>query len=97
MSRVDFTALAESDLEAIGDYIAQDNPQRALSFLGELRSQCDSIAREPLAYRARSELATGLRSCAYGRYVIFFQPCKDGVLVVRILHAARDVQAQFLG
>lgn len=28
---------AERDLESIGDYIARDNPMRAISFLQELR------------------------------------------------------------
>jgi plasmid stabilization system protein ParE len=28
-----FTPLAKADLEAIGDYIARDNPRRALTFI----------------------------------------------------------------
>ncbi len=31
-----FTPLAETDLEQIGDYIAQDNPARALTFMQEI-------------------------------------------------------------
>ena len=31
-----FTAEAEADLERIGDFIAQDNPRRAASFVTEL-------------------------------------------------------------
>jgi plasmid stabilization system protein ParE len=31
--RLSFTPLAEQDLEAIGDYIAADNPKRAVSYL----------------------------------------------------------------
>ena len=31
-----FTPLAETDLEDIGDYVAQDNPARALSFIQEI-------------------------------------------------------------
>jgi toxin ParE1/3/4 len=36
--RVVISPLAERDLEAIGDYIAEDNPARALSFVAELRA-----------------------------------------------------------
>jgi plasmid stabilization system protein ParE len=36
--RVTLSALTERDLEAIGDYIADDNPSRALSFIAELRT-----------------------------------------------------------
>ena len=50
-----FTPLAETDLEDIGDYIAQDNPTRALSFIQEMRAQCQKIGKSPLAYRARPE------------------------------------------
>ena len=60
MKRTRFSTLAEIDLETIGDYIAQDNPRRAVSFLAELRDQCSKIAKSPLAYRARPELADGL-------------------------------------
>ena len=38
--RLFVTPLAEQDLEEIGDYIAQDNPKRAVSFIMELHEQC---------------------------------------------------------
>ncbi len=48
--------LAEHDLEAIGDWIAQDNPVRAISFTEELYQQCLLIAESPVLYRERPEL-----------------------------------------
>jgi plasmid stabilization system protein ParE len=39
MTRLIITPLAESDIEDIGDYIAQDHPDRAVSFVAELRVQ----------------------------------------------------------
>ena len=42
-----FSAEAESDLEALGDYIARDNPAQAISFLGELRQQCRGLVDFP--------------------------------------------------
>ncbi len=38
---------AEADLEAIGDYIAGDNPTRAISFTAELREKCAALADMP--------------------------------------------------
>lgn len=93
--RVTISPLAESDLESIGDYIADDNPARAMSFVAELREQCATIARAPHGYRLRPELAANIRSCAYGRYVIFFSATKTRLTVVRILHGAMDIPAQF--
>lgn len=89
--RLVVTPLAERDVEAIGDYIAQDNPRRALSFVQELREQCEHIARNPHGYRRRPELGDGLCSCAHGRYVIFFNANEEEVLIVRVLHGARDL------
>lgn len=40
MKRVIFTDAAEGELEAIGDYIAVDNPTRAATFIQELRDRC---------------------------------------------------------
>lgn len=47
-----------------------------------------------MAYVARPELGEGLRSCAHGRYVIFFRPSPIVVRIERILHGARDMSAQ---
>jgi toxin ParE1/3/4 len=35
-----FSILAELDLEEIGDDIARDNPEQAVSFIGEIRERC---------------------------------------------------------
>ena len=40
------TEAAEADLEAIGDWIAADNPTRALTFLSELRERCESLSAQ---------------------------------------------------
>jgi toxin ParE1/3/4 len=49
------------------------------------------LSAHPLSGRARDELARGLRSVPYSRYVIFYRPIKDGVEIVRVLHGARDL------
>ena len=67
-----FTPLAEQDLESIAEYIAADNPLRAITLVREMRQQCQRIALNPPGYRLRPELGERLRSCAYGHYVIFF-------------------------
>lgn len=95
--RLGFTPRAEQDLEAIGDYIAADNPGRALTFLRELRAQCWKIASNPSGYRLRPELGTGLRSCPYGNYVVFFAAGRNEIVIVRILHGARDIPAVIEG
>ena len=92
-----FTPLASSDLEAIGDYIAQDNPDRAYSFVLEIRNQCRKIASAPSTYKCRPEFGESIRSCAFGRYVIFYKAEDEGVLIIRILHGAMDIAAHIGG
>jgi toxin ParE1/3/4 len=94
--RLELSPLAEADLEAIGDYIALDSPGNALRFIQELRTQCMKITKSPMAYIARPELGEGLRSCAHGRYVIFFRPRDAIVRIERILHSALDIRADLM-
>jgi toxin ParE1/3/4 len=54
--RVVFSSFVESDLDAIADYIAQDNPTRAISFLAEIRAKLREVANRPLLYRLRPEI-----------------------------------------
>lgn len=87
---------AESDLEDIGDYIAQDNPARAVQLIERLRDKGHEIARHPDLYRLRSELGRGRRSCPVGSYVIFFRKIgPQAILIERILPAARDIDADY--
>ena len=90
-----FSRLAECDLEEIADYIAADNPRRALTFLRELRAHCVRIASAPLAWPARPQLGVDIRSSAFGRYVVFFRAGAAHILIVRILHGARDMATLF--
>lgn len=97
MTTVLLTPEAELDLEEIADYIAADNPRRAVSFVDELRDRCQEIATAPLAHAERHELGPGIRSCLHGRYLIFFtfDPDDRIVLIVRVLHGARNLDVIF--
>ena len=94
---VAISPLAERDLEAIGDYIADDNPARAVSFVAELRDRCTTISQAPQVYRLRPELGEGIRSCAHGDYIIFFTVAKTRLTIVRVLHGAMDIPTQLAG
>jgi len=95
--RLVFLPRAEQDLETIGDYIALDNPRRAASFVRELQVQCRKLAKAPQAYRPRPELGKGMRSCAHGHYVVLFYEEPGLVRIVRVMHGAMDIEAQFAG
>lgn len=88
-----FSTLAREDLRDIGDFIARDNHKRARSFIEDIQRQCDRIAEQPQLYPARLEISTSMKSCAFGRYIIFFSLDESGsqILVHRILHSAMDI------
>ncbi|MBU1665552.1 MAG: type II toxin-antitoxin system RelE/ParE family toxin [Gammaproteobacteria bacterium] len=88
--------MALADLVEIWDFIADDSEANADNFLSKLESRLDLLAHQPRMGRARDELMNGLRSYPIGRYVVFYLPHPDGVELVRVLHSARDIDADTL-
>ena len=88
-----FSPVAERDLELIGDYIAADNPRRALSFIAEIRDRCREIALAPEAAPLRDDILPGIRMTVHGNYLIFYRSGNADVRIERILHGARDIEA----
>lgn len=93
MSIVKVAPEAVGDLKEIGRYIARDNPDRAVSYVRELRAKMERIGQHPGGYPIRDDLSTSLRSAPYQSYLIFFR-IEDGdvVRIVRVIHGARDVE-----
>lgn len=82
---------AEADLEAIGDRIALDDPDRAASFVGELRGACLGLADFPSRFALVPRYEQhGVRHRVHGSYLIFYRVAAEEVLVVHVLHGAMD-------
>lgn len=95
MVRVIRRPLAELDILEIWDFIAEDSVTEADLWIDRLDEKLLLWATQPMMGRSRDELAGGLRSFAFGRYVVFFLPISDGLDVVRVLHASRDISEHF--
>ena len=95
MARITRRPLAAADILDIWGHIAEDSIEQADRWVDKLDEKFGLIATQPLMGRMRDELATGLRSFPFGRYVIFYAPIEDGIDVVRVLHSARDIDAVF--
>ncbi|MCE2745963.1 MAG: type II toxin-antitoxin system RelE/ParE family toxin [Burkholderiales bacterium] len=95
MVRVIRRPLAELDILEIWGYIAEDSVTEADLWIDRLDEKLRLWATQPMMGRSREELASGLRSFAFGRYVVFFLPISDGLDVVRVLHASRDINEHF--
>jgi addiction module RelE/StbE family toxin len=88
-----FAAEAKLDLLRIGDWIARDNPRRAVTFIEEIEARCRSLPAMPKAYQLmpRHE-ASGIRRIVHGNYLIFYRIEEKSVVVLRILHGAMDYE-----
>lgn len=95
MTQVRRLPLAESDLDEIWNYIAQDSPDNAARLLRRIDATCATLADNPMIGRSRSELSPDLRSFPLANYLIFYRPIENGVEIVRVLHGNRDIGAMF--
>jgi addiction module RelE/StbE family toxin len=88
---VTFADEAAAELEAIGDYIAQDNPGRAASFVEEIVERCERLGQRPYAFALVPRYAhLGIRKWTFGNYLIFYRVTGNVVEVLHVVNAARD-------
>ncbi len=93
-----YTAEAEADLERIGDFIALDNPSRAITFVQEITRRCEMLADMPRAFPQVPRYEDGdIRRRPYGSYLIFYRVGDGRVEVLHILHGAQDYEAILFG
>jgi toxin ParE1/3/4 len=87
------TDAAQDDLESIGDWIARDNPVRALAFVHELRQRCASLVDSPRGYaRVPRYEHLGIRRRVYRDYLIFYRIVGKVIEVLHVLHGAREYE-----
>ena len=90
--RVELSELAESDLLDIALYIAEDNPDRAFSFVDELQQSCGGLADRPQRFPLLPGFEDkGIRRRVHGRYAIVYSVDPALVRVLRIVSAAMDM------
>jgi plasmid stabilization system protein ParE len=92
---VELSSFIESDLEAVADYIAQDNPIRAVSFIREIREELRLVGQNPLLYQLRPEIGEDARLAVVGRYVILFHIVDEVVRIERVIFGGRDLPTVF--
>ena len=89
---VDITAVAESDVDEIWEYLAQDDPDAATAFVLRLEEQINTLERFPERcplVRENELLGTAYRHLVYGNYRTIFKIIESRVIIMRVLHGAR--------
>ncbi len=69
--------------------------KRAVRFIQEIRQHCEQIGDSPTRYVARPDFSDAIRTCAHGNYLICFEPYDGSVLILRVLHRARNLPGIF--
>jgi toxin ParE1/3/4 len=86
---------AQDDLDDIWSYVADDSPTSADRLIALFHEKFLLLSSQPLIGEARPQLAADLRSFCVGNYVLFYRLIQHGIEVVRVVHAARDIDSQF--
>lgn len=91
--KVEISDLAEADVEAVGIFIARDNPARAARFVQELLGACHGLGEWPEASPlVPGSEAFGYRRRIYKSYMIVYRVGTDRIKVSRVFHSARDFE-----
>lgn len=84
--------LAIEDLNDIEDYIARDNPTRAVSFGDEQIDLGDSLSIEGEAEKgtpAKWIRDTNVRELYYKNYTIVYEICRDDIIIHKVHNSAK--------
>jgi plasmid stabilization system protein ParE len=86
-----FHSEAEIDLIEILDFLTEDSPKAADSFLDSVELALESLLRFPhQGYRRPTLTSRPLRFKLVGEYVIAYSPDADPLWVVAIFHGRRS-------
>jgi toxin ParE1/3/4 len=91
MRTYDFHPEAEGDINAIWEYIAEDNPDAADRTIDNIVSTIEALASFPYQSHRRPDLTSRpLRFTNVGNYLIASAPDKKPLWVIAIMHGRRS-------
>ena len=65
----------------------------ATNFLTALEKHFEPLRHFPLSGAAREQIAPNLRVTFHHPYAIYYMPLSNAVVIVRVIHGARDITA----
>ena len=95
MSLLRINPLCAADLDAIWDFISQDDSNAADAFIVRLWKNFELLAENPRIGRKQDDLSEGARSSPEGNYIIYYTLLDDGAEILRVLHGAMDQRKAF--
>ena len=95
MSQLITSPEAERDLLDIWLFIAEGSMVNADRFIDKLNEKAQRLAEFKDIGVNRPELGKGIQSFAVERYALFFRALNNGIELVRVLSASRDINQAF--
>jgi plasmid stabilization system protein ParE len=93
--QLELSRFVESNLDDIAEYIAQDNPRRAVTFIREIRAKFQEICNNPLLYQLRPDIGEEARLTTVGNYAILFRVIGDSLRIERVIYGGRNLPGIF--
>lgn len=100
MYKLRYLLQARYDLVNIQRYISVESgsAKTAYLFVSKIREKCKNLSTlKGKMGQSRPDLGEGIRSYAFGNYVIFFRYQEDWFEVVKIIQGHRDIVTIFKG
>ena len=91
MAEIVFRRAAIRDLQKIGEYIATEDAAAAERFRSRIVRRINVLRRFPESARPRPEFGLNIRTIPIGRYIVILRVELPKVIVLRIVHGARDL------
>ncbi len=91
MGQILWSCDAHQDLIAILDYFVVRNVRAAQRFADSLELKADIYASQPEMGSLFPEAGEGIRCFLVHPYVVLYRPTADGILILRIIYATRDI------
>lgn len=79
------------DVDEIWLTIARDDPGAATGMVERIIAAAARLAEFPFSAPARPEIGPEVRSVVVSRYLVLYRVIGGEVLVVRVVHGARDI------
>lgn len=92
--RVILSPQALADLADIGAFIGIDNPERAGTYVEELREVCRQLGTFPRRFPRFPRLGSHAHQRGHGNYLILYDVGED-VNVLAVVHGARNLDDLF--
>jgi toxin ParE1/3/4 len=84
--------LARRDIKDLADYVGAQDKAAASRLLGRIEKTIGMLAQRPhLGPPAMLPFAVDLRKMSVPPYIVFYLPTETKLIVLRVLHASRDL------